>query len=120
VKVRQVLLNLAANAAKFTESGQIAIRAAVAGEDIQVVVSDTGCGIRPQDLERIYEAFTQLEDAHTKRAVGTGLGLAITQSLLALLGGSIAAASTHGAGSTFTIRFPARYVPPGKEEVLHA
>jgi signal transduction histidine kinase len=120
VKVRQVLLNLAANSAKFTEFGRIAIRATATDDDFQVVVADTGCGIRPEDLERIYEAFTQLEDAHTKRAVGTGLGLAITQSLVALLGGSITAASTHGESTAFTIRFPARYVPPGEAEVRHA
>ncbi len=120
VKVRQVLLNLAANSAKFTEVGRITIRATVADDDFEVIVSDTGCGIVPEDLGRIYEAFTQLEDAHTKRAVGTGLGLAITQSLIALLGGSITAASTYGDGSAFTIRFPVRYIPPEEEEVRHA
>jgi signal transduction histidine kinase len=120
VKVRQVVLNLAANAAKFTEVGRITIRAGVTDDDFQVTVADTGCGILQEDLGRIYEAFTQLEDARTKRAVGTGLGLAITQSLIALLGGSITAASAYGEGSAFTIRFPVRYIAPEEEEGLHA
>jgi signal transduction histidine kinase len=119
VKVRQILLNLAANAAKFIESGRISIRAAAEEGQFRIAVADTGCGIRPEDLGRIYEAFTQLEDAHTKRAVGTGLGLAITQSLLALLGGSITAASTYGEGATFTTRFPARYAPPEEGDARH-
>lgn len=81
VKVRQVLINLTGNAAKFTEAGHILIHQTwdEPGREAVIEVSDTGIGIGEEDLERLFEAFTQLEDARSKRHDGTGLGLTITR-----------------------------------------
>ena len=105
-KLRQILVNLASNAAKFTESGEIVVRATAAGDAIRIAVADTGCGIRPEDLPRLFVPFGQLEDAHTKTHAGTGLGLVITRSLATLLGGHVSVASRRGEGTTFTVELP--------------
>jgi len=110
VKLRQVIINLTSNAAKFTDTGRIEVRQsfdAVAGE-VVISVVDSGIGIRPEDLERLFEAFTQLEDAKSKRHQGTGIGLTITRELLHLLGGTIAVQSEFTSGATFTVRIPYR------------
>jgi signal transduction histidine kinase len=128
-KLRQILVNLASNAAKFTDRGSITLRATAAptlprggGSDaplpdargaVRVAVADTGCGIRAEDLPRLFVPFGQLEDAHTKTHAGTGLGLVITRSLAALLGGRVLVDSLRGAGSTFTVELPG--APPGPE-----
>lgn len=106
VKVRQIVLNLASNAAKFTDQGRIAIQQITSGTSLIVSVADTGTGIREEDLQKLFHAFSQLEDAHTKRHEGTGLGLAITKELATMLGGRVAVTSTWGAGSTFTVELP--------------
>ena len=110
VKVRQVVVNLTSNAAKFSESGRIVVEQTFddAAQEAVIRVTDSGIGIRPEDLERLFEAFTQLEDAKSKRHEGTGLGLTITRELLHLLGGAIAVESEFGRGSTFTVRIPDR------------
>jgi signal transduction histidine kinase len=106
-KLRQVLVNLASNAAKFTDRGVIAIRAAPGPDGGAVLsVADTGCGIRQDDLERLFVPFGQLEDAFTKSHEGTGLGLVIARSLATLLGGRITVASRRGEGSTFSVLLP--------------
>jgi signal transduction histidine kinase len=105
-KLRQILVNLASNAAKFTERGEIVVRAEAAGERVALSVADTGCGIRAEDLPRLFVAFGQLEDAATKTHAGTGLGLVITRSLATLLGGRVAVTSRRGVGSTFTVELP--------------
>ena len=110
VKVRQVVVNLTSNAAKFTDAGRIVVEQSfddAAGQAV-VRVTDSGIGIRPSDLHRLFEAFSQLEDAKSKRHEGTGLGLTITRELLHLLGGTIAVQSEFGRGSTFTVRIPDR------------
>ncbi|HEX8903524.1 MAG TPA: PAS domain-containing sensor histidine kinase, partial [Longimicrobiaceae bacterium] len=107
-KLRQIALNLLANAVKFTGRGTVGVRAEVSGDELVMAVSDTGPGIAPEDLERIYEPFWQAEQPLTRRAGGTGLGLTVARRLAEMLGGTITAESTPGAGSTFTVRVPAR------------
>jgi signal transduction histidine kinase len=109
-KLRQILVNLASNAAKFTDAGAVTLRAARDGAQVRIDVTDTGCGIRAEDLPRLFMPFGQLEDARTKTHAGTGLGLVITRSLATLLGGRATVASRRGEGSTFTVELP--LVPP--------
>lgn len=106
VKLRQLLLNLASNAAKFTEEGRIVIQQTSTDTTIVVAVSDTGSGIRAEDLDKLFIAFNQLEDAHTRRHSGTGLGLTITRELAQLLGGHVEVESVYGAGTIFTVHIP--------------
>src|ERR1700682_4935552 len=110
VKVRQVVVNLTSNAAKFSEAGRIVVVQSFddAAQEAVIRVSDCGIGIRQEDLDRLFEAFTQLEDSKSKRHEGTGLGLTITRELLHLLGGAITVESEFGRGSTFTVRIPDR------------
>lgn len=105
-KVRQILLNLVANAVKFTERGEIGVRATVEGSELVLAVRDTGIGIAEEHLDRIFEPFWQVEQSSTRTAQGTGLGLSVTRRLVALLGGEIAVESRPGEGSTFTVRIP--------------
>lgn len=106
VKVRQILMNLAGNAAKFTEAGSILFAMSLTDHSVSVSVIDTGIGIREEHLERLFLAFSQIEDAKTKRHEGTGLGLLIARSMARLLGGDLDVASEFGKGSTFTITLP--------------
>ncbi|HET9551628.1 MAG TPA: ATP-binding protein [Anaeromyxobacteraceae bacterium] len=105
-KLRQIALNLASNAAKFTEAGQVTIGAAAEGGALRLWVSDTGIGIRDEDLARLFTPFGQLEDARDRRHEGSGLGLVITRSMAQLLGGRVEVASRHGQGTTFTVTIP--------------
>jgi signal transduction histidine kinase len=114
VRVRQILMNLAANAAKFTESGSILFAISAGTHSVSVSVIDTGIGIKEEHLCRLFAAFSQLEDAKTKRYEGTGLGLVIARSMAHLLGGELTVASTYGKGSTFTLTLP--YSEPHEEE----
>src|SRR5206468_2768862 len=116
-RVRQVLLNLLSNAAKFTKAGSIRLRAErqVAGELEQLVfaVIDTGVGMKPEDVRRLFrETFFQAETSGTRKHEGTGLGLVICKKLCLLMGGDIEVQSTPGAGTTFTVRLPAQPAPP--------
>jgi nitrogen-specific signal transduction histidine kinase/ActR/RegA family two-component response regulator len=109
LRLRQILLNLASNAIKFTESGTVVIRAVRAGADPGVValeVQDTGVGIAPADQDRLFEPFSQLDDSITRTYGGTGLGLAIVRDLTELQGGSIKVDSAIGTGSTFRVVLP--------------
>jgi signal transduction histidine kinase len=106
-KVRQILINLVGNAVKYTARGEVRVVVDRSASDwLQVHVRDTGPGIAPEDQERIFEAFTQVDSSHTRGASGTGLGLAICRRLARLLGGDVALQSTVGSGSTFTLRLP--------------
>jgi PAS domain S-box-containing protein len=103
----QILLNLTNNALKFTEKGRVALALARIQDDgrprIAFRVTDTGVGIRPEDQDRLFQAFERLGTAATARQEGTGLGLHVSQKLAHLLGGEIKVASTYGQGSTFTL-----------------
>ena len=116
MKVRQVLLNLLGNAAKFTAGGQIELavwrEAAAEGEEeaeehVVLRVSDTGIGMSPEQIKRIFEEFAQGSAATTRQYGGTGLGLAISRSFCQRMRGDIEVASSLGEGSTFTVRLPA-------------
>ena len=105
-KLRQALVNLVSNAVKFTDHGEVSIRAHAEPEVEQVVfeVEDTGIGISPEHLPRVFDAFWQVDQAPTRRVGGTGLGLHVTRRLVRLLGGDVSARSVPGSGSCFTIR----------------
>jgi len=108
-KVRQILVNLLSNAVKFTDpGGTVSLRARDIGRQIELTISDTGIGIPPQYLDRIFDPFWQIEQKATRRAGGTGLGLAVSRQLAYLLGGEIAVSSIVGRGSVFTVRLPVR------------
>jgi PAS domain S-box-containing protein len=115
-RVKQVLMNVAGNALKFTEVG--GVRMVVPppeGDCVAVRVSDTGIGIPPEDIPKLFRPFQQVDMSSTKRYEGTGLGLYLCRKILALLGGEIAAASEPGKGSRFTITLP-RTRPEGGSE----
>ena len=110
-KVRQMLLNLLSNACKFTENGAITLTAE-RGEDsgremVTFAVTDTGIGMTPEQMERLFEAFSQADASTTSKYGGTGLGLAITRRFCDMMGGDVQVVSAPGEGSTFTIRLPA-------------
>jgi len=111
IRLKQCLLNLLGNAAKFTERGRITVQAGRvhAGASVRIVfqIADTGIGMSPEQLGKIFEPFVQA-DAHTSaRYGGTGLGLAIVRNLTRLLGGDVQAVSAPGKGSTFILELPA-------------
>jgi signal transduction histidine kinase len=105
-KVRQILVNLLANAVKFTDTGGVEMSAVDAGDDVLFRVRDTGVGIAPQYVDRIFEDFWQVEQPTTRRATGPGLGLGISRRLALLLGGTVVVDSRFGEGSTFTLTIP--------------
>jgi signal transduction histidine kinase len=107
-KVRQVLVNLLSNAIKFTEpGGHVEVSCEPAGDRVLVRVRDTGVGIEPAELGRIFEPFVQVNASLTRPHEGTGLGLAISRDLARGMGGDLTAESTPGVGSTFTLALPA-------------
>jgi two-component system, chemotaxis family, CheB/CheR fusion protein len=110
-KARQILINLAGNAVKYTDAGQVSLRVRVAGEGVAFDVADTGLGIAPEDLEQVFERFWQVGGGSPRRAGGLGLGLAAAREYAALLRGSIEVVSELGRGSTFTLWLPVNYNP---------
>jgi signal transduction histidine kinase/ActR/RegA family two-component response regulator len=111
IKLQQILLNLVGNACKFTSHGQVAVacrrEAGRTGDWLVIEVRDTGIGITPDQLSRLFREFSQADASTTRRFGGTGLGLAISQRLCRLMGGVITVESRYGHGSTFTVRLPA-------------
>jgi signal transduction histidine kinase len=107
-KLRQILLNLLSNAIKFTEEGVVGLRAEVTGAGVRIAVRDTGVGLAPEHLERVFEPFWQADHSRTRQAGGTGLGLSVTRQLAQLLGGEVSAESRVGQGTTFTVTLPGR------------
>ncbi|HRF48039.1 MAG TPA: GAF domain-containing protein [Anaerolineales bacterium] len=117
-RLRQVLLNLLGNAAKFTERGRITVTAAATPPRdgrrwVEIAVTDTGVGIAEQDRRKLFERFSQVDDSPTRRHEGSGLGLYISRQLVELHGGriSVNSAGVPGEGSTFTVALP-EYLPP--------
>jgi two-component system, sensor histidine kinase len=105
-RIRQILYNLISNALKFTDHGEIRVEARHDGEILEIVVSDTGVGISPENRARLFHKFDQLDSSTTRRYGGTGLGLAICQELSQLMGGEIVVESAVGEGSRFIVRLP--------------
>jgi signal transduction histidine kinase/DNA-binding response OmpR family regulator len=106
-KVAQVLRNLVANAIKFTREGKIVVRAVPSGKDrVRFEVSDTGVGIAPENHERIFDEFVQIEGPHQRSVQGTGLGLAVSRRLAEILGGTLSVRSRLGEGATFVLDIP--------------
>ncbi len=109
-RVRQVLLNLLSNAAKFTEGGQVSLevdRMAMNEESwVRFRVRDTGIGMTPEQLARLFKAFTQADVSTTRKYGGTGLGLVISRQLCQMMGGEVTVDSAPGGGSTFTVLLP--------------
>jgi signal transduction histidine kinase len=109
MRLRQILLNLLSNACKFTKQGEVALRArkvANGREWIDLSVSDSGIGMTPEQLSRLFEEFSQAEATTAQRFGGTGLGLAITRKLARMMGGDVTVTSEPGKGSVFTVRLP--------------
>ena len=110
-RLRQVLLNLASNAVKFTDTGEVVIRAQLEGETadgpvVRFEVTDTGVGMEGTDRERLFEPFSQADSSTTRRFGGTGLGLAICRQLVTAMGGELGVDSELGQGSTFWFTLP--------------
>jgi PAS domain S-box-containing protein len=105
-KVRQIIINLLANAVKFTVSGSVRLGAHVREDRVAFEVSDTGPGIAREHLERVFDAFWQVDQRMTRRAGGTGLGLSVARQLARLLGGNVSVRSTMGEGSVFIVDLP--------------
>ncbi|MFA9402598.1 MAG: GAF domain-containing protein [Anaerolineales bacterium] len=119
--IKQILINLLSNAAKFTKRGKIVLTARQDGSTQYVDVSDTGIGISEGDLERIFEEFRQADASTTREYGGTGLGLSISRNLARLLGGDLTASSVEGEGSTFTLSIPVHYGDPSEElEIMNS
>jgi signal transduction histidine kinase len=112
-KVVQIVLNLVGNATKFTDpGGRIDVSTHGLGEEFEIAVADTGRGIPPEAVERIFEAFTRLEDPYTPKTRGMGVGLHLVKQIVELHGGRVFVESELGKGSTFRCRFPSRFRSP--------
>ncbi len=106
LKIRQVVLNLLSNAAKFTDIGEIAINLTTEGRTLVIEVEDTGCGIAAEDLPNVFQKFRQVDGSRSRRKGGTGLGLAIVRELSRVLDGDVHVESVLGRGSTFRVVLP--------------
>jgi signal transduction histidine kinase/ligand-binding sensor domain-containing protein/DNA-binding response OmpR family regulator len=125
MRLRQVLGNLLSNAVKFTETGEVVVEVAVAGRTpvevtLRCTVRDTGIGISPDRVGRLFEAFTQGDASTTRRYGGTGLGLSISKRLVELMGGTLSVESAPGLGSAFTFTLPAPVADAPDEEADRA
>jgi signal transduction histidine kinase len=107
-RLSQVLLNLVGNALKFTEAGDVRVKAGLEDGQFRVAVADTGPGISPSDQARIFEAFQQVDSSLTRKKGGTGLGLSIARRIVELHGGRLWVESAPGTGSTFSFTVPVR------------
>ncbi|MEO5902461.1 MAG: HAMP domain-containing sensor histidine kinase, partial [Gemmatimonadaceae bacterium] len=105
-KVRQILVNLLSNAVKFTDSGIVTLEGKSLKSEVQLIVTDTGIGIQPENFNRIFDPFWQVEQKATRRATGTGLGLTVSRRLANLMGGDVGVISTPGEGTVFTVTLP--------------
>lgn len=106
IRFKQILFNLLSNAVKFTDVGGVKISATVDERELHLEVADSGIGIRPEDMSRLFVEFAQVDASHARRHEGTGLGLALSKRLVEAHGGRIWGESTFGKGSTFYIAIP--------------
>ena len=110
MRLRQALLNLMSNANKFTEHGTISVDARQRQENgrdwVTIAVADTGIGMTPEQMGKLFQEFSQADASTTRKYGGTGLGLAISKRFCEMMGGDITVESKPGRGSTFTIRLP--------------
>ncbi|MCB9676120.1 MAG: HAMP domain-containing histidine kinase [Alphaproteobacteria bacterium] len=106
-RVRQCLLNLLGNAAKFTRDGEVVVSVIPDGDAVVVEVADTGIGMGEEQLQRVFDAFTQADASYTRRFGGAGLGLALSHRLCAMMGGDLSVVSESGVGTTVRMRLPA-------------
>ncbi len=109
MRLRQILLNLFSNACKFTKEGEVSLRARKVGigrDTVELAVVDTGVGMTPEQLGKLFQEFSQAEASTAKKYGGTGLGLAITRKLARMMGGDVTVTSEMGKGSVFTVRLP--------------
>lgn len=116
LKVKQILVNLLSNAAKFTEEGEICVTARRYKNMISIAVKDTGIGIEEKNLEKVFEEFQQIDSSNTRKYKGTGLGLSIARRLARVLGGDLTVESVYGHGSTFMLIIPPVYPQEAKEK----
>jgi len=105
-RLEQVVLNLLSNAVKFTEKGGVRVVCRPEGEGYRLSFTDTGIGMQPEELPRLFQPFHQIDTGLTRKHEGTGLGLSICKKIIELMGGSIDVTSQWGQGSTFTLRLP--------------
>ena len=123
-KLRQCIFNLLSNASKFTENGTITLAAhreqGTEGEWVTFEVRDTGIGMTPEQLAKLFQRFTQADETTTRKFGGTGLGLALSRAFAILLGGDIKVASVEGQGTCFTLRIPALLPEPVPEPATSA
>jgi len=106
VRMKQVFTNLVGNAIKFTEHGEVSVTAEHDGKNLRILIRDTGIGMSPEEIKRLFHPFQQVDGSITRRFGGTGLGLALSQRLMGLMDGVILVQSQKGRGSTFTIEMP--------------
>jgi signal transduction histidine kinase len=122
MRLRQALLNLMSNANKFTEKGTVTIAAHQKQENgrdwITLSVADTGIGMTPEQMSKLFQEFSQASSATASKYGGTGLGLTISRRFCQMMGGNITVESAPGKGSTFTIRLPRIVEAPNKEGVV--
>jgi len=114
-KVRQALFNLLSNASKFTDKGSITLRARRQGAELVFDVIDSGIGMTPEQVGRLFQAFAQADASTSKKYGGTGLGLALSRKFCQLMGGELTVASEAGKGSTFTVTIPAQVIEVAEE-----
>src|SRR6185295_10820449 len=118
-KLRQSLLNLLSNASKFTSAGVIRLEVVrepgPRGDWLEFRVTDSGIGMTPEQMGRLFEAFAQADASTTRKYGGTGLGLAISRKFCQMMGGELTVTSEPGKGSTFTIRLPVEVQPTPDE-----
>ena len=107
-RIKQIVNNLVGNAIKYTDKGEVRVGVSIANRQLSISVKDTGCGMTPNELQTVFNAFTRLPGAQGKE--GVGLGLTITREIVTLLGGEINVQSAKGKGSTFTVSLPVKIV----------
>ena len=106
IRLRQILLNLLGNAIKFTDEGYVHLTVCATNTSVRFSVSDTGIGIQPEDMTRLFEVFEQADMFKNREKKGTGLGLPISRALVEMMGGQVTVESTYGQGTTFHVEIP--------------